>query len=803
MSAGFTRTLLILACVITIASCSRSGTVTEQAIEPAIAKQQTYSYTRDIKPILDQKCIACHACYDAPCQLKLSSPEGLLRGATKQAVYDGGRLDDAQPTRLFVDAHGQAQWRAKGFFSALNDRGGSLQNNLDNSTLFKMIELGRNNPLAANSPVPAHINFGLARETSCPSPQEFADYAKENPQQGMPLAITGLSDGEYQTLREWIFEGALTDDPTPPVAAQEQLQIDRWETFFNRQPLRNQLVARYLYEHLQPAHLYFDELDTGNYFEWVRSSTPPGKPVEIIASLRPNDDPGKPFYYRLSQVRSTLVHKAHLAYALGQARMDRFQALFLDSDWSVSELPDYSPAIATNPVAAFQAIPAGARYQFMLDNAHYFVASFIRGPVCAGQIATNVIEDQFFVLFQDPKSDLSVTNAEYLAAIEPHLALVPQQEGLVAMMRDWKARLKEMDKYNLLRGLYYLAAEPQGRSLDDIWYGDGSNDNAALTVFRNFDNAMVAKGFVGADPKTVWVMDYPMFERTFYLLVVNFNVFGSVATQAETRLYFDLMRANGENNFLHFMPPDVRTPMRDSWYRGELAEWKMSSHYQIVNEDAPVNIAYSGDDPKAEFIRMTSQRLPGHAGLPDAINRCAKAPCYSQDASADRRRVETSLQTIASLPATSEGMGFIAYLPDVAFLRISDTASSAALAYTLIRNKAHSNVAFMFAEADRREPGQDTLSIYPGLLGSYPNFMFNVPLDSIEEFTADLRAAQTADAFGDLVGRYGLMRTNPKIWENFQWFVDYVHEYHPRDAGIYDLNRYKKVAELVEPGAGG
>ena len=76
-----------------------------------------------------------------------------------------------------------------------------------------------------------------------------------------------------------------------------------------------------------------------------------------------------------------------------------------------------------------------------------------------------------------------------------------------------------------------------------------------------------------------------MLERTYYLLVVNFNVFGSVATQAETRLYFDLMRANGENNFLHFMPPQVRTGMRDSWYRGSDAQTKISKTYEIVNED--------------------------------------------------------------------------------------------------------------------------------------------------------------------------------------------------------------------------
>ena len=31
------------------------------------------SYRRDVKPILDQRCVVCHGCYDAPCQLKLGS----------------------------------------------------------------------------------------------------------------------------------------------------------------------------------------------------------------------------------------------------------------------------------------------------------------------------------------------------------------------------------------------------------------------------------------------------------------------------------------------------------------------------------------------------------------------------------------------------------------------------------------------------------------------------------------------------------------------------------------------------------
>ena len=598
-------------------------------------------------------------------------------------------------------------------------------------------------------------------------------------------------------MRQWVFEGSVIDTKPWVAGEAEQQQIALWESFFNQPALRNQLVARYLYEHLYPTHLYFEELESDNFFELVRSRTPPGQPIDIIATLRPNDDPGPQLYYRLRKVTSTLVHKTHLPYSLGAQRMARFQSLFLDGEWDVQQLPKYSRANTVNPLATFDAIPPEARYRFMLDSAHYFVSSFIRGPVCAGQIATNVIDDQFFVMFQDPASDLSVTDPAYLADILPHMVLVPQKEGLITMYADWRSRVAEMNTYNHLRGEAYKAAQPDGRSLDDIWFGDGDNNNAALTVFRNFDNAMVSKGFVGDTSKTVWVMDYPMLERTYYLLVVNFNVFGSVATQAETRLYFDLMRANGENNFLHFMPPSVRTSMRDSWYLGSDAETKASKMYEIVNERMPVQISYKTDQPKVEFIDMVTERLGPLAGPPDILNRCDKGPCYSTNANEAQKRIEASLQTLPSRPAGQDGMRFVDFMPDEAFLRISTDDASEGYAYTLIRNKAHSNVAFMFEESERRERQLDTLTIYPGLLGSYINFMFHVPLNKIESFAASLHSVSTKAQFEKLVGEYGLPRTHPAIWENFQWFVDYMKHTRPREAGVYDLSRYKKVSELM------
>jgi hypothetical protein len=86
---------------------------------PSLADPAAVSYREQVQPVLERRCVVCHGCYDAPCQLRLSSQEGILRGASKGVVYDSARLVAMEPTRLFLDAHGERQWRARGFFSVL------------------------------------------------------------------------------------------------------------------------------------------------------------------------------------------------------------------------------------------------------------------------------------------------------------------------------------------------------------------------------------------------------------------------------------------------------------------------------------------------------------------------------------------------------------------------------------------------------------------------------------------------------------------------------------------------------------
>ena len=109
--------------------------------------------------------------------------------------------------------------------------------------------------------------------------------------------------------------------------------------------------------------------------------------------------------------------------------MRRLSELFLESDWEPTKLPEYDANEGSNPFATFAEIPARSRYQYLLDDAQYFVMTFIRGPVCRGQVAVSVIEDHFFVAFLDPDSDLSVVNDEFFEQTTDLLSLPGENES--------------------------------------------------------------------------------------------------------------------------------------------------------------------------------------------------------------------------------------------------------------------------------------------------------------------------------------------------------------------------------------
>jgi hypothetical protein len=749
-------------------------------------RQNKVSFYRDVKPILDSRCVVCHGCYDAPCQLKLGSIEGIDRGATKQKIYDFARLKAADSTRLFIDALDTAGWRQKEFYPVLNERRDSTDAHLDNSILAKLIELKRRNPLPNSGKLDKDFDLEFSRDLQCPTVEEFPKYQRQHPKWGMPYAMPGLSQKEEDTLLQWLQEGAKVE-PGLTVSNPSTPKVEKWESYFNGPTLKQKLVSRYLYEHLFIGHLHFKGHAEQEFFRLVRSKTPSGQPIEEINTVRPYEDPGTVnFYYRLRPVTETIVDKIHFVYELSDQKMQRYDELFFKPDYQVTALPSYRPEVAANPFKAFIELPFASKYQFLLDDAEYFVTGFIKGPVCRGEIATESIRDQFWVIFTQPGHFYPKKVADALAENNQILGL-PGEEGDQIGLMGWtkfdafgKQYLKMKDRL-----IDLLLPKDQGFGLDNIWDGDGENQNAALTIFRHFDSATVTKGLIGDTPLTAWVIDYPIFERLHYLLVAGFNVYGTAGHQIASRTYMDLLRQDGEDNFLRFMPEKQRQAIYDSWSQGFDG---LRTAEAFFNSGHETQVKYQTTDYKKEFFDQVRQRLGKAAGPDDSINRCTQALCMRVNATPVQQQVDNEMRRLAKLQGIELGA-----LLEMSLVRVKTFDPDGDLVYTLLIDKAYSNISKMVSMGSRRLPENDRITIVPGFVGSYPNFFFSAEKNRLGEFVNKIRTARTEADLESFYSEFGIRRTHPEIWQNSDWFNEQHKKYRGLQAGLLDMSRYENL----------
>jgi len=739
----------------------------------------------DVRPVVEGRCVVCHACYDAPCQLKLSSHEGLLRGANPQKVYDGARIRAAAPTRMFVDATTTAEWRAKGFHPVMNEATGA-EARLADSVLYRMLRLKQLNPQPRAGMLPEEVPVELDRKQVCTTQADFDKFARQNPLWGMPYGMPNLSDAEYATLVRWLAQGAPGPQPPAPSAG-AQPQIDAWEAFLNGESLRERLMSRYLYEHLFLGHLHLEGTPEREFYRLVRSRTPPGEPIDEVPTVRPFDDPGAAtFWYRLRLDHQSVVAKDHVLYEWSERRMARYRQLFLEPAYEVRELPSYAPEVAANPLVAFAGLPMESRYRFMLDDARFFIEGFIKGPVCRGQVALNVIEDRFWVVFFSPDRPLAAEREKAIEQMSTFLQLPASDAESLNVFKIWTRYWEGQKVYMTAKQARFeqIRAMPLEKAVSFVWDGGGSNPNAGLTIFRHTDSAYVANGLLGDYPETAWVMDYPLFERIHYLLVAGFDVYGNVGHQLSTRIVMDFLRMEGEDHFLAFLPSSHRRAIRDSWYQG--IRKRRAKQFKEPTEWLSVDAVtgYRTDDPQRELYEALRRRLGPLAGE-DRLNRCGPQNCAAPDAT--QGQVEQALRRMAAV----QGRQLIP-LPDVAFLRVRNAAGAGRdLAYSLVVDKSYSNLTSMLENEDTRSPDGDRLTILPGFYASYPNFFFDVDAADIVAFADRFTAIRNRDDYERFVALYGLRRTNPKFWEASDWFQAEYGRLEPLQAGIFDLNRYR------------
>ena len=729
------------------------------------------TFRNEVFPIIEKRCVVCHGCYDAPCQLKLSSAEGIDRGASPVKVYNARRLLAADPSRLFLDEKTTQGWREKGFSPVLNERDQTLLANLQGSMLYQLLLQKNKHPLPAAGRLPEQFDYRLDGQEQCVTEQSLEDYQQDYPLFGMPYGLPALTTLEFKTIEKWVGQGAPMSLPEP-LSDEIQVLVDNWEVKFNQPSLKAQLINRYLYEHLFLAHIYFSDVPTKTdqqapFFRFVRSTTPPGEPIDEVVTRRPYEDPKGTFYYRLKREVGSILEKTHMPYALNKQRETKWDKLFYNNNFTIDKLPGYQ---YSNPFIVFQAIPSKARYQFLLDEAFFTISGFIKGPVCRGSIALNVINDNFWVFFMKPGFADSEVSEQFLAQQANNLSLPSETSSENLSVADWLGYASRSTRYVKAKSEFVekYMDNKQGLTLDEVWTG---NDNAALTVFRHFDSATVIKGAVGKQPKTAWIIDYPTLERIHYLLVAGFDVFGNIGHQVTTRLYMDFLRIESEMNFVSFLPNEERKQVMASWYLDSTKELKSYLNDQNLLQSRPTGIHYQSDFPKEELLSL----LKRHVYTPQL-----------QRENNDKYKVpplDNNFRRLSSL-----GNTVVRELPEISYILIESQQHGDRL-YSLLRHNAHKNVSSLLNEKGQRLPHLDKAELYKGLIGSYPSLIFRVQERDKHDFVNQFIAANNSEKFVKLLARYSVRRSNPEFWK----VSDKLHQLHFKnnnvDYGLLDYNR--------------
>jgi len=782
------RLLIILTLIFILYGCSAP---VPTPIEVEKHSTQVH-FLSDVKPILDQRCVTCHSCYNAACQAKFSSYEGVERGASKIKVYNATRFSAIEPTRLFKDAKNTEEWRAKGFYS-LTSSGEKVAGH-NNDIFSHLITQKIKNPQVLGSYEPENDSL------SCPKDnEELGEYLEDKPKHGMPYGFPALENNDYRTLMQWLSQGAQGPAPaeqsrlvTPSIFAQKE--IVKWESFFNQDDAKHTVTARYLYEHLYLAHLNF-KTAPDEFYNLVRSRTKAPVAIDEIISDRPFDDPQvNRVYYRFKKIHSTIVHKTHMVVELDDNKLERLNEQFILSKWQ--ETPHfitYDAKASANPFIVFSQIPTRSRYQFLLDNSHYIIMTFIRGPVCRGQMALNVIHDHFWVMFQDPDYDISIQQPSFLLRQADNLETPIENTDFSILKTFSDDYLDKYTEYMKAKTQLYRSAYPKGLGYNAIWKGEQKGDAPMLSIYRHFNSASVHKGVVGEMPKTLWVIDYAHLERIYYTLVAGYDVFGNVSHQTNIRRYMDFLRIEGEANFLSFMPTERRLPMFKSWYKGDSTVENISSEEKIFT---PSGVNFKTLYPKAEFVETLVERhLLPEAGITfDEINYFGPNQVVPEMPN-ELTNIQLVKDAFRSL--TVPETGFLKYVTgfdiNVIHLRIKGKDGKGQV-ISMVINRWHDNVYSMFSESDTLNPDKDTIDFISGSIGSYPNMFVELEFNELHDFLDLIKNFDDSEAYKAKARRYFISRSNPDFWKTYDWFQANFYESDPVRAGLYDLNRYYKRA---------
>lgn len=750
--------------------------------------QEADFYLNRVQPILDKRCTVCHSCFEAPCQQRLTSADNLLRGATAHPT-NGGNVFAAPRTDLMLT---RKQQRDGGFFSVTEGSSDSI--------LVNLLIAGNNK---TDLPPEKYVDIDKGETRQCIATTEKFKALDERAKKklGMPYYMAPLPPDEFETLLIWASNGAQTpSSQTMHKLAQPRTPqvIVEWEAFFNDRSWKARWTSRYLYEHLFTAHFYFVQ-SPGEFYELVRSKTAAPNEIDEIATERAFEMPSglvNSFHYRLRKLQSTVVHKQHFVYKIGNDTMEELKQLFWRSKWNATAESAPFSYEDRNPFVAFEPIPGNARYRWMLKNAKMLLDMDMRSENCHGNGAAGPLRDNFLFLFVRPESDVSVRYPEFFKEANPHLAMANTGVSNTLMNFQFKSN---QEKYSRVKYRHQLGLLPNGFSFDDIWDGEDGTQMPFFTIMRHEKTVSVHNGPWGPRPRVSLLFDYVSFERLYYNCVGLTTLFDNVTDKLGTVLYLRDVGREAEEQLLSLIPDNLRAKVRAEWVQGEGREHmfdvsKFSLKFNVENlKDRHPGYVVDPNDPYASMMDYLLLR----SGVFTAEVVGTHYYPTSQDTD-QYALLKDASQAMSKEVVKGEG-NRVTHFPNVSYIVVRGTGGTNY--YTMIANRFYEYVNYLPIPPPKgRNPGRlpvkDWMTIFPEITVNYPGKIYVVDESNLLQFIERMKSVKNPTQYATFDRVYGLQKMSSQFWQ----VIDEVQEHFIKTDiihnGALDLNDYG-VHDLV------
>jgi hypothetical protein len=145
------------------------------------------------------------------------------------------------------------------------------------------------------------------------------------------------------------------------------------------------------------------------------------------------------------------------------------------------------------------------------------------------------------------------------------------------------------------------------------------------------------------------------------------------------------------------------------------------------------------------------------------------------------------VKAISTLTVTTRYQ-FPRYLPSVILLKLNHGTDSRV--YSLIANRVYKTQFTLLFQNGEALPEEDTMSVYPTIIGGFPNLFMELDLEQAPRFLQGLRDVKTLEEWTAFKNRFAILRNSERFWPLLDWFNDWNFRHRGIEAGYLDLSYY-------------